>query len=610
MNNIIDPTVLYEPFNSLALDDLKDQVDNILYNGITIQCCENTNNNILLQAESCIKRGEYKSIYLLKQVVISNTVYDSQNYILKVRFTQNNPEYWENEKQVFPNQGIIPLNMSEGKRYNLIDGEIKKYFATILPTKIYTLLITEKYIVDFIIQEKMMMSLDTLRKNTKISLDTGLAIMHKMLIIANTFIQKGYTFTNFSPSSVMMKLVDNKVILKLVNTSFLQREEMISVKNNMKLLSTASVAQLRGENIASNINMLWNILFTTLDIFHSNSFIDDIKQCCNEDDFYCIRDKLITNRMQEIQYYSTHTDEIFGDFIVEILDAGNINKIIEMTKITDESEQNLRDAFIQVITKKVTFNKSDMSYKSEIAKFIPSCTDIQDFMDDGLNPFSKSKSSVRSSVTMPSGFMDDGLSPFSKSRSSAKSSVTMPSGFMDDDDDFSSVIEDNDGSFRSISTNNDNFSSVIEDNDGSFRSAFSENESDSSYTKLSSTLRTQLSEDEDIDVFDNTNSLKLPSFSIQESDNSMKFSPPINMPSIFMDKDNSSTKSYTNNTNRLSRMLPSNKSISEIKSYPMTITQNEFYKLNNRMTSLENKVDKQYDQIQNQLNKIIDNFEY
>lgn len=152
MNNIIDPTVLYEPFNSLALDDLKDQVDNILYNGITIQCCDDK--NILLQTDSCIKRGKYKSIYLLKQIVIQNTVYDSQDYILKVRFTQNTPEYWENEQRNFPNQGIIPLNMSEGKRYFLIDGEIKKYFATILPTKIYTLLITENYIVDFIIQEK------------------------------------------------------------------------------------------------------------------------------------------------------------------------------------------------------------------------------------------------------------------------------------------------------------------------------------------------------------------------------------------------------------------------------------------------------------------------
>ena len=227
MNNIIDPKVVYEPFNGMSLDQLRENVKEILMNGITLKC--DNDNDVVLRADTLVKRGSFKDIYLLDMLSIANKVYDSRGYILKVRFTNNTPEYWNNENTIIPNQGVIPMIMSEGKRYSMIDGELKKYFATVLPTKLNVLLITKEYIVDFIIQEKMTLSLDFIRKHYQLPVDVIHYIMHSLLEIAVAMNNKGYTFTNFSPTAVMMNFSDNKVVFKLVNTSFIQRGDMVPV---------------------------------------------------------------------------------------------------------------------------------------------------------------------------------------------------------------------------------------------------------------------------------------------------------------------------------------------------------------------------------------------
>ena len=374
MNNFIDPTQVYEPFNNLTIAELKEKVSNILNEGIFIKLYNN--DSIVLQTDSLIKEGAYKNIYLLNMVAISDKVYDPSNYILKIRFTDNTDEYFINESMNIPNQGIIPFNMSEGKRYSMLDGEIKKYFADILPTKSNILLKTDKYIVDFIIQERMTMSLDFIRKNIKLSDDVIVYIMNKLFKIANTFVNKGYTFTNFSTTSIMMKLVNNEIIFKLVNTSFLQRKDMIPIRNITKLFATASIPQLQNEsNIDPITTMAWNVFYTGIDLLSNKSFVSDISKCCDKYDYECLRNKILNNRKAQIKYYTTDiSDNIFSYILNAIINFNNINTLIEITdNHSINSGEQLKTMFKNVITRNITFNKYDSVNYTNQYNFHPMC---------------------------------------------------------------------------------------------------------------------------------------------------------------------------------------------------------------------------------------------
>ena len=188
--NVIDPNIEYESFNGMSINDLKDNLNNLLSNGVTIYCNDG-NDNIVLKTEDIVKRGNFKNIYLLNMVAIGDKVYDPSEYILKIRFSKNTPEYFENNKIDMPIMGTIPFNMAEGKRFDILDGEIKKHFATVLPCKTYILMKTDMFIVDFIIQERMLMSLDYMRENIKITDIQGIYMMNKLFEIANDFMNHG-----------------------------------------------------------------------------------------------------------------------------------------------------------------------------------------------------------------------------------------------------------------------------------------------------------------------------------------------------------------------------------------------------------------------------------
>ena len=373
MNNIIDPNVVYESFNGMSLDQLRENVKEILMNGVTIKC----DNDIVLRADTLAKRGTFKDIYLLNVLSVANKVYDARGYILKVRFTNNTPEYWNNERAIIPNQGVIPMIMSEGKRYSMIDGELKKYFATVLPTKSNVLLITKEYIVDFIIQEKMTLSLDFIRKHYQLPVDVIHFIMHNLLEIAVAMNNKGYTFTNFSPTAVMMNFNDNKVDFKLVNTSFIQRGDMVPVNGKMKLYSTASIKQLTNQPDDPMKTMIINILYTCFDIYSPLSLAQKInKTCCNDSgDYNCVVKHLIDSRNKQIEYYSS-TDNVFGDIIQIVKDNDDasviIDKLMNVTSVDDSVVSKLINIIYDAISSTVTFEQSTLDYTNSDA-YVPTC---------------------------------------------------------------------------------------------------------------------------------------------------------------------------------------------------------------------------------------------
>ena len=375
MNNIIDPKVVYEPFNGMSLDQLRENVKEILMNGITLKC--DNDNDVVLRTDTLVKRGSFKDIYLLDILSIANKVYDSRGYILKVRFTNNTPEYWNNENTIIPNQGVIPMIMSEGKRYSMIDGELKKYFATVLPTKLNVLLITKEYIVDFIIQEKMTLSLDFIRKHYQLPVDVIHYIMHSLLEIAVAMNSKGYTFTNFSPTAVMMNFSDNKVVFKLVNTSFIQRGDMVPVNGKMKLYSTASIKQLTNQPDDPMKTMIINILYTCLDIYSPLSLAQKInKTCCNDSgDYNCVVKHLIDSRNKQIEYYSS-TDNVFGDIIQIVKDNDDasviIDKLMNVTSVDDSVVSKLINIIYDAISSSVTFEQPTLDYANSDA-YVPTC---------------------------------------------------------------------------------------------------------------------------------------------------------------------------------------------------------------------------------------------
>ena len=375
MNNIIDPKAVYEPFNGMSLDQLRENVKEILMNGITLKC--DNDNDVVLRTDTLVKRGSFKDIYLLDILSIANKVYDSRGYILKVRFTNNTPEYWNNENTIIPNQGVIPMIMSEGKRYSMIDGELKKYFATVLPTKLNVLLITKEYIVDFIIQEKMTLSLDFIRKHYQLPVDVIHYIMHSLLEIAVAMNSKGYTFTNFSPTAVMMNFSDNKVVFKLVNTSFIQRGDMVPVNGKMKLYSTASIKQLTNQPDDPMKTMIINILYTCLDIYSPLSLAQKInKTCCNDSgDYNCVVKHLIDSRNKQIEYYSS-TDNVFGDIIQIVKDNDDasviIDKLMNVTSVDDSVVSKLINIIYDAISSSVTFEQPTLDYANSDA-YVPTC---------------------------------------------------------------------------------------------------------------------------------------------------------------------------------------------------------------------------------------------
>ena len=427
MNSIIDPKVIYEPFNGMTLDQLRENVEEILMNGVTLKCDNDT--NVVLRADTLAKRGSFKDIYLLNILSIADKIYDSRGYILKVRFTNNTPEYWNNEQAIIPNQGVIPMIMSEGKRYSMIDGELKKYLATVLPTKSNILLITREYIVDFIIQEKMTLSLDFIRKHYQLPVDVIHYIMHNLLEIAVAMNNKGYTFTNFSPTAVMMNFNDNKVDFKLVNTSFIQRGDMIPVNGRMKLYSTASIKQLTDQPDDPMKTMIINILYTCFDIYSPLSLAQKInKTCCNDSgDYDCVVKHLIDSRNKQVEYYST-TDNVFGDLIQIIKDNGNntsviIDKLMNATSVDDSVVSKFVNIIYDAISSTVTFEQSTLDYTNSDA-YVPTCdmNDSDNTNNSTLfssrvskgNDMSTKPSTIRSSYTVGNLFDEDSESVSSK----------------------------------------------------------------------------------------------------------------------------------------------------------------------------------------------------
>ena len=399
MNNIIDPTQVYESFNNLSIAELKEEVTKLLNSGVYVKLPNNE--SIVLQTDSLVKEGVYKNIYLLNTVAISDKVYDPSNYILKIRYTDNTDQYYANEKMDIPNQGVIPYEMSEGKRYRLLDGEIKKYFAEVLPTSCNILLKTDMYIVDFIIQEKMTMSLDFIRRNMKLNDNIIVYIMNKLFTIANALVNKGFTFTNFSTTSVMIKLVDNDIVFKLVNTSFIQRNDMIPIRNITKLYATASIPQLQGKTDIDPITtMAWNILYTGLDLTSNKSFVDAINTCCNKYDFDCIRGKILNNRKKQIEFYKYVVQNIYSYIINAIINFNNINTLIELTQYPANVVYEFITMFRNTITRNVTFNQyTPVKYQTEDNFFTPMCDatapedinqmfkdKVEEDIEGGINP--------------------------------------------------------------------------------------------------------------------------------------------------------------------------------------------------------------------------------
>ena len=387
MSIIIDPESVYEPFNNLSLDQLRVEVGKMLKNGITVRCNDGKD-DIIIRSNYLAKSGAFKDIYLLDLLSISNTVYNSRDYILKIRFTANTPKYWNNEKSILPNQGIIPIVMSEGKRYEMIDGEIKKYFAEILPTKSHILLNTQNFIVDFIIQERMDMSLDFLRKHYQLPIDMIKYVMNNLLDIASNISDKGYTFTNFSPTSVMLKFSIDRVIFKLVNTSFIQRDDMVRIDGHRKLYSTASIAQMTSSNELPKMTMLINIIYTCFDLYQPYSLADKINSTCCKDsaDFSCLLQHLISARNKQIVYYAKE-DNVFADIVKVIQTGSDVNTIysnlMTLIPVNPEIEKQFVNTVYDAITSVVTFEQPVSEYWNSNA-FVYNC-DMDNVTGDNLS---------------------------------------------------------------------------------------------------------------------------------------------------------------------------------------------------------------------------------
>ena len=401
MSVIIDPEVIYEPFNDLSLDQLRVEVGKMLKNGITIRCNDGKD-DVIIRSDYLAKSGAFKDIYLLNLLSISNNVYNSRDYILKIRFTVNTPEYWNNEKSILPNQGVIPIVMSEGKRYEMIDGEIKKYFAEILPTKSHILLNTRNFIVDFIIQERMDMSLDFLRKHYQLPIDMIKYVMNNLLDIASNISNKGYTFTNFSPTSVMLKFADH-VEFKLVNTSFIQRDDMVRIDGHRKLYSTASIAQMTSSNELPKMTMLINIIYTCFDLYQPYSLADKINLTCCKDsaDFSCLLQHLISARNKQVMYYAKE-DNVFAD-IVKVIQTGSdvdtiYSNLMTLIPVNPEIEKQFVNTVYDAVTSIVTFEQPVSEYWNSDA-FVYNC-DMDDITGDNLSATAPKKSGpAKSSYT-------------------------------------------------------------------------------------------------------------------------------------------------------------------------------------------------------------------
>ena len=392
---ILNPRELYRSFGSLSLDELRQKVGELLSRGITITCGDEP---VHFQTSYLIKSGKFKDIYMLSQISIgegdASRVYEPDDYILKVRFMNNTDEYWSNEGMTFPDRGLIPLEMSEGRRYSLISGEIAQLFARIIPLKSYILMQTHKYVVDFIIQERMTTSLDILRRNAQLSPSMIFCFMYRMLEMVRILTNMNYTFTNFSPSSVMLKASKEGWSLKLMNLSFLQRDGDIQIGTNDKLLVTASLNQLRGDVSSSKSNMMWNVIFTVFDLFRPKSYLWHIRSCCMNDE--CVLTKLYNNRRAEInQYMLNKGDNEAIVTIQRILNAVRTNNPLpEMMSILEgynsSSNRIIHDLVLTLIARKMLFNDpGDANYES-MNPFRPSCN----WTDNEINNMTSMDTSI------------------------------------------------------------------------------------------------------------------------------------------------------------------------------------------------------------------------
>ena len=380
VTSIINPYLVNNELSGISLKDLRDRVDNLLKGGVIITCNNNENDQVAFTTTYRIKSGKFKDIYLLRKVQIGSKMLDPDQYILKVRYSENSTAYQENEQMNIPDQGTIPVEMSEGKRYSLLPGEIKQYFASVVSTNNNILLTTSQYIVDFLVQEKMKTSLHVLRANFPLNTSQVFAIMHELFKIAKDLDSHGYAFTNFSPTSVMLDVRNSKILLKLMNPTFIQRQDMILVGNNDKLLSTTSIDQLTGRNVSNLSNMLWNIIFTGFDILRQKSYIEDIKKCCVDDDYDCIRRQLIENRTREIEEMGRNS--VFNQLISLVPD---VNAMIEATRSYATDIMSVRDYVIKLAAKKLLFDYAAAPYESTLNRYRGKCRNIDQASYSGIN---------------------------------------------------------------------------------------------------------------------------------------------------------------------------------------------------------------------------------
>ena len=427
VTSIINPYLVNNELSGISLKDLRDRIDNLLKGGVIITCNNNENDQVAFTTTYRIKSGKFKDIYLLRKVQIGSKMLDPDQYILKVRYSENSTAYQENEQMNIPDQGTIPVEMSEGKRYSLLPGEIKQYFASVVSTNNNILLTTSQYIVDFLVQEKMKTSLHVLRANFPLNTSQVFAIMHELFKIAKDLDSHGYAFTNFSPTSVMLDVRNNKILLKLMNPTFIQRQDMILVGNNDKLLSTASIDQLTGRNMSNLSNMLWNIIFTGFDILRQKSYIEDIKKCCVDDDYDCIRHQLIENRTREIEEMGRNS--VFNQLISLVPD---VNAMIEATRSYATDIMSVRDYVIKLAAKKLLFDYAAAPYESTLNRYRGKCRNIDqasysginELMNTSLNTSDNSASSTSSAWPSLRPILSDNTSSTLSSRPSAISSGT------------------------------------------------------------------------------------------------------------------------------------------------------------------------------------------
>lgn len=319
--------------------------------------------------EHLVKSGKHKDIYTLKSLVVDGQMQDPEKYLLKVRYSEKTKEYEENMKRKVTCYGENSIVNAEGKRINLYDGGLCQYFAPIINTN-YIYKDEGDFIADYIIQERMWMSLEQFSQYNKLD-EKLIILLYKMIMeIADYFREQGYVYTNFSPSSIM---IDAKYKLKLVNTSYLQPDIGKPVLTK-KIFSTASIEQLTGNEEDQVVSMYWNVLFTLYDLYGGNIMDSNcIKNCSNKGD--CIKKILITNRQIQIDNYNKSSDPFFQYFHGYIINGDNMREIGEALRLLEDDKSIYYSFCVMVantVTRIVRFNAPKITRDTKfICEFDP-----------------------------------------------------------------------------------------------------------------------------------------------------------------------------------------------------------------------------------------------